>query len=512
MGPGATERQFVGLSPWLPWPLSGWRWWTAPVRAERLAVLRIGLAFILLLDLLITYLPILHDYWGKDSLGDGRIFSYRFDAPRWNLSPLRGVDHPLNLLCALGIAAITTFWVLAGLVSRLSHRPDAWPGRRLRWPLVIWLMASTWALIGLWANRVSPPRTDRPSEINLEGFLSLAPAFALWSVATAFLCLAAWERLRERPRQDDRLLAPLVLVVWVFATILLVLGLMRYLSEPDDAGTILNFRWARGYWDDHEWMLTAVFVLWVACTVLLLIGLWTRPSTVVVWILSTSFANMNPYADNAGDQMRTIILFYLMLCPCGTAWSVDRRLARRRGAPTGPVYVSPWVLRLLFVQMTFTYFANGVFKVFGNDWRKGYSLYYVLNDFTLTRWSYAQFPMPVLITQILSITILMWELFFPVFVMLPWWVAGLIRALGILRSRTSLTVIRFLRRSRVIILLFGVAFHLGIFISMELGGFGLYMICLYLPLVPWERWFRRKRAVVQLNKAEDGFSTRAYSA
>ena len=48
-----------------------------------------------------------------------------------------------------------------------------------------------------------------------------------------------------------------------------------------------------------------------------------------------------------------------------------------------------------------------------------------------------------------------------------------------------------LRGVRVVIPLFGVAFHLGIFLSLELGGFGPYMICLYLPLVPWERWVGR---------------------
>ena len=37
-----SERTVVGLKPWLPWPLSRSPWWTEPVRAERLAVLRIG--------------------------------------------------------------------------------------------------------------------------------------------------------------------------------------------------------------------------------------------------------------------------------------------------------------------------------------------------------------------------------------------------------------------------------------------------------------------------------------
>ena len=48
MNDGAVD----GWSPWLPWPLSRWRWWTEPVRAERLAALRIGLGVALLLDLL----------------------------------------------------------------------------------------------------------------------------------------------------------------------------------------------------------------------------------------------------------------------------------------------------------------------------------------------------------------------------------------------------------------------------------------------------------------------------
>src|SRR5438876_306784 len=36
-----NKRLIVGLKPWLPWPFSRWRWWTEPVRAERLAALRI---------------------------------------------------------------------------------------------------------------------------------------------------------------------------------------------------------------------------------------------------------------------------------------------------------------------------------------------------------------------------------------------------------------------------------------------------------------------------------------
>ena len=50
-----------------------------------------------------------------------------------------------------------------------------------------------------------------------------------------------------------------------------------------------------------------------------------------------------------------------------------------------------------------------------------------------------------------------------------------------------------LRWTRTVTLLFGVLFHLGIGLSLELGGFAFYMMCLYLPLVPWERFADRQR-------------------
>jgi uncharacterized membrane protein YphA (DoxX/SURF4 family) len=312
MGAEVGERteaaRVVGLKPWLPWPLCRWSWWTRPVPAERLAALRIGLAAVLLWDLLVTYLPHVADFFAEDSLGGRGLFSYLVNFPkRWQWSVLANVEDPTVLR-----------WVVLG---------------------------------------------------------------------------------------------------------------------------------------------------WVAATVCLLVGLQTRLSAVVVWILSTSFANLNEYIDNAGDQIRGIALFYLVLTPCGAVWSVDHWLRRRRGGDAGPVLIYPWALRLLFVQMVLIYWLNGLYKLTGDDWLNGDSLYYVLSDVTLTRVSYSQFPMPYRLTQVLTWSVLVWEAGFPLWVALPW--------------------------TRKAALLFGVAFHLGIFLSMELGGFVPYMLTLYLPLVPWERWVGR---------------------
>jgi hypothetical protein len=179
-----------------------------------------------------------------------------------------------------------------------------------------------------------------------------------------------------------------------------------------------------------------------------------------------------------------------MLTPCGAAWSVDAWLRRRKDRVRGPVYIYPWALRLLFVQMMLIYFCNGLYKATGGDWRSGNSLYYVLGDLTLARWSYAQIRVPYWLTKLASWMVLVWEVGFPLWVGLPWkWFADLYDGTRLVWLRLAL---RPLRHIPVVALSFGVAFHLGIWAAMELGCFVPYMLCLYLPLLPAERLARRR--------------------
>ena len=41
--------------------------------------------------------------------------------------------------------------------------------------------------------------------------------------------------------------------------------------------------------------------------------------------------------------------------------------------------------------------------------------------------------------------------------------------------------------TRTVALVFGVLLHIGIGLSIELAMFPLCMLCMYLPLAPWER-------------------------
>jgi len=147
-------------------------------------------------------------------------------------------------------------------------------------------------------------------------------------------------------------------------------------------------------------------------------------------------------------------------------------------------FVQPWALRLLFVQMMVIYLCNGIAKSSGDTWHEGRSLHDVLGDLTLARWSYYMFPLPFWMTSTLTRLVLWWELLFAPIMLVPWrsladWWRERLPAVDLVQYS--------FRWTREIFLGFGASFHLGILISMELGGFAPYMLCLYLPLLPWER-------------------------
>ena len=356
-----SQSAVVGVRPWLPWPLNRWRWWTEPVRAERLAALRIVMSAFMLLDVVLVYLPNGHVFFGRDSLGRPEVFQYLYK-PYWE-------------------------WA--------SARDDiAYLGEDLR--------------------------KESPFHRSLEH----------------------------------------------------------------------SWRWSLLYRVEDPRIIHATLIAWIVATVFLLLGLGTRVAAVIVWLISTSFASINTYIDNGGDQIRYIVTLYFMLTPCGAVWSLDAWLRRRLGGLTGPVFIYPWALRLLFVQMVLMYWCNGLYKATGQDWWAGDSLYYVLNDLTLSRWPYAQFPIPYWLTRVLSWTVLIWELGFPIWVIPPW------RRIGDFLERRGLHwgwLLSIVRNIPAIALVFGVFFHIGIGLSMELGFFAPYVLCLYIPLLPAERLSKRHR-------------------
>jgi uncharacterized membrane protein YphA (DoxX/SURF4 family) len=452
------ERRVVGTRPWLPWPLCGWRWWTEPVRAERLAAVRIGLALILLIDIATSYAPHVLDYFAGDWFGNTQVLgAYDWaESPRLNWSILRGIAHPLESAVFLTVWGLATAAIFLGMWGRLTVDPLTEPPARrgfglLPSALLVWSLVSIPVMLGFWARSL-------PTE--KQTLVWLGP-LVLWMLATMFVMLEFGVRLRGFARAYDTRVAWLIGTAWVLTTLLVGAGLGLMKQGEGNPGIPGFLQPLIAPWNDSPAILIAAMALWIAATICLLVGFWSRTSAAVAWALALSFANMNPYIDNAGDTVRGIVLFYLMITPCGAVWSVDRWRERRRSGDARPVFIYPWALRLMFVQLAFIYFCNGLYKLLGADWREGQSLYYVLCDLTLSRVSFSQWPLPYWISQWMTWSVLAWEVGFPLWVAIPW--------------------------TRKVALWFGVAFHVGILLTMEIGGFVPYMLVLYLPLLRWGR-------------------------
>jgi hypothetical protein len=115
------------------------------------------------------------------------------------------------------------------------------------------------------------------------------------------------------------------------------------------------------------------------------------------------------------------------------------------------------------------------------DYVDGMAMYWVFNDLTLTRWPYASLPIPVILCRLMSWTTIAFELSFSFLV----WI-GRVRVALFGTSPTEPVINLSLPVGRLVLLL-GVALHLGILLTMEIGWFSQVTLCWYVLFVPGEK-------------------------
>lgn len=298
-----------------------------------------------------------------------------------------------------------------------------------------------------------------------------------------YAMLSRWTRFWHEPVGAERMAWTRIFVALTLLAdqLLQYLPALELLFGPDgfaydslhDAGLLRSWRWTiLVFYTDNLLVVRVLFVLWMAATVAFLLGWHSREANVAVWFLSICFVNRNPHANNGGDDVLTTTLFLLMFMPTGVVLSLDRiRKNRRQRWQPGSVdrpKVAPWSVRVLQIQLCVIYCTTGLAKLSGiylaDDcaWWNGTAIYYVLNDITLARVSWLDLPIPYWATVIMTYTSVWWETLFPVLVLS--------------------------RRLRLWMLLFGVLFHLGIFLAVEVSWFSFYTLALY------GAWIERSRS------------------
>lgn len=198
-------------------------------------------------------------------------------------------------------------------------------------------------------------------------------------------------------------------------------------------------------------------IVWAVAAFALLVGYRPRIAATVAWALAVSFSQSNLYIHNGGDQLKLILLLMLIFLPSDGRWAIRRHPAAR--AASGPVLIHPWPIRLLMIQLAIMYFMNGYYKALGPAWRDGSVMYDVANNPSWAHFSPDYLPLPEVALRVLAWITLVWELAFPLLMLVP--------------------------RTRKPTLWIGVLFHLGTLVHLEVGLFPLYALCYYVPFIPF---------------------------
>ena len=140
--------------------------------------------------------------------------------------------------------------------------------------------------------------------------------------------------------------------------------------------------------NDH-W-IAAFFWIFLCFAVFLTVGLWTRLSSVVVFVCLASMQQRNLYILHGGDVFLRVSGFFLMFAPAGAALSLDRLIRVRRrleGVEIEPR--APWAQRMIQFELALLYFASFLWKIKGAPWLNGTALFYVFHIHAIQR-----FPLP----------------------------------------------------------------------------------------------------------------------
>ena len=200
----------------------------------------------------------------------------------------------------------------------------------------------------------------------------------------------------------------------------------------------------------------AFFWAFLIVSIFMTAGFMTRFSTVAVFLCVQSIQTRNPYILNGSDTLLSVLGFFLIFAPAGAAFSIDRWLRIRKGLEGSKVPLhSPWVLRLIQIQIAFMYFTTFYCKTRGSTWIDGTAVWYALHYVEGHR-----FPVPI--QSLFIIKLLTW---------------------GTPAIELSLAVMVWFRELRYPILIAGLCLHLGIEYSLNIPLFEWISMATYVVFV-----------------------------
>ena len=210
-----------------------------------------------------------------------------------------------------------------------------------------------------------------------------------------------------------------------------------------------------------------VLVATIAAAVGLTVGWQTRIMSILYYLGLLSIHHRNVATASGADVLVMVIAFYLMLSPCGAAYSLDANRARKkRGNTLADPLIIPWAQRLLQIQICILYMVTSLLKVAGTTWLDGTALHYVLCNREVGRWDFSVLAGYPVLVNVMTVSGLAIEL--------------------------CLAFLLWFKAARPWLIPAGLSLHLGIFFLVNIPIFGELTTASYLVFLgsgEWE-WLR----------------------
>jgi len=206
--------------------------------------------------------------------------------------------------------------------------------------------------------------------------------------------------------------------------------------------------------------LIAFFVLFVFACLCLTVGLFSRVSSIMVYVGLVTFLHRNIYVHHGGEHLMCLAAFWLIFAPIDAALSLDRLWFSKDKVFWKPQKCSLWALKAYQFQFALIYWQASLSKLAAPSWWDGTAMYYVARH-----QEFARFPVPFVAENLFLLK-------------LTTWIAILAESLG-------WTLIWF-NETRYFVLIVLLVLHLGIEYSMNIPIFEHIMIVSLLCFIPGE--------------------------
>jgi hypothetical protein len=223
---------------------------------------------------------------------------------------------------------------------------------------------------------------------------------------------------------------------------------------------------------------TSVYATLTAATaaaVGLTLGWQTKIMSMLFYFLMLAIHHRNVATTSGADVLLMCTAFYLMLSPCGAAYSLDAlREKKKRGGSQADALICPWAQRLIQIQLSLMYIATVIWKSSGTTWLDGTATHYVLCNRELGRWDLSFLAAYPTLVNFLTYS-----------------------GLGI---EILLGTLLWSKSARPWVILTGAGLHIGIMAIVNIPVFGELSIATYITFLTSSEWETVVGKLVQMSQ------------